>query len=131
MQGRYEGTIGLFEDYAELVTCYEGDRISGEMLNENFIFVANGLLSRNVDIGDGWYNTLDIIEKNAFVNPANFLEKQRFTLSATVLTDKAELLLIPHNVFIEILRKNPEVSMSVMEYALEQMERYQLIWLQS
>ncbi len=131
LQGRYEGTIGLFEDYAELVTYYEGDRISGEMLNESFIFVAEGILSRNVDIGDGWYNTLDIIEKNAFVNPTHFLEKQHFTMSATVLTDKAELLLIPHDVFIEILRKNPEVAMSIMEYALEQMERYQLIWLQS
>ena len=131
LQGRYGGTIGLFESHAELVTLYEGDRISGETLNDNFIFVADGILSRNVDTGDGWYNTLDIIEKNGFINPTNFLEKQRFKLSATVLTEQAELLLISHAVFIEILRKHPEVAMSIMEYALEQMERYQLIWLQS
>lgn len=131
LQGRYGGTIKLFANHAELVTFYEGDRISGEMLKDNFIFVADGLLSRNVDTGDGWYNTLDIIEKNGFINPTNFLEEQRFKLSATVLTEQAELLLISHDVFIEILRKNPEVAMSVMEYALEQMERYQLIWLQS
>ena len=93
--------------------------------------MADGILSRNVDTGDGWYNTLDIIEKNGFINPTNFLEEQRFKLSATVLTEQAELLLISHDVFIEILRKHPEVAMSVMEYALEQMERYQLIWLQS
>lgn len=131
LQGRYGGTIGLFESHAELVTLYEGDRISGEMLNDNFIFVADGILSRNVDTGDGWYNTLDIIEKNGFINPTNFLEEQRFKLSATVLTEQAELLLISHDVFIEILRKNPEVAMSVMEYALEQLERYQILWLQS
>ena len=131
LQGRYGGTIKLFADHAKFITRYEGDRISGDMLKENFIFVADGLLSRNVDTGDGWYNTLDIIEKNSFINPTHLLEEQRFKLSATVLTDQAELLLIPHDVFIGILRKNPEVTMSVMNHALEQMERYQLIWLQS
>lgn len=131
LQGRYGGTIKLFEKHAKLITRYEGDRISGDMLKENFIFVADGLLSRNVDTGDGWYNTLDIIERNSFINPTHLLEEQRFKLSATVLTDQAELLLIPHDVFIGILRKNSEVAMSVMNYALEQMERYQLIWLQS
>ena len=131
LQGRYTGTIGLFEGKGELVTYYEGDRISGDMLKENFIFVADGILSRNVDTGDGWYNTLDIIEKNSFVNPTDILEKQRFTLSATVLTEQVELFLIPHDVFIEILRKNPEVAISVMNYALEQMERYQILWTQS
>lgn len=131
LQGRYTGTIGLFEGQAELATYYEGDRISGDMLKENFIFVADGILSRNVDAGDGWYNTLDIIEKNSFVNPTNILEEQRFILSVTVLTDQAELLLIPHDVFIEILRKTPDVAMSIMNYALEQMERYQILWMQS
>lgn len=131
LHGRYTGTIGLFEDQVKLVTYYEGDRISGDMLKENFIFVADGILSRNVDTGDGWYNTLDIVEKNSFVNPTDILEKQRFTLSATVLTEQAELLLIPHDLFIEILRKTPDVAMSVINYVLEQMERYQILWMQS
>ena len=131
LQGRFEGTIGLFEGNAKIITRYEGDRISGEMLKENFLFVMDGLLSRNVDTGDGWYNSLDIIGKNAFVNPANLLEKQRFKLSAEILSEEAELLTIPQDVFIEILRKNSEVALSVMKYALEQMERYQIIWLQS
>ena len=131
LQGRFGGTIKLFVDQGKIVTYYEGDRISGDTLNENFFFVADGLLSRNVDTGDGWYNTLDIIEKNSFINPMNFLEERRYSLSTTVLTDQAELLVIPHDVFIEIVRKNPEVALSVMEYALEQLERYQIIWLQS
>ena len=50
---------------------------------------------------------------------------------AVVLTERAELLIIPHDVFIEILHKNSEVAVSVMNYALEQMERYQMLWLQS
>ena len=131
LQGRYEGTIGLFDEQAKIITRYEGDRISGDALKKNFIFVADGKLARNIDTGDGWYNPLDIIGKNSFVNPANLLEKQRMILSAEVLTEHAELLTIPHDVFIEILRKNTEVALSVMNYALEQMERYQMLWLQS
>lgn len=131
LQGRYGGTIGLFEGQAKIITRYEGDRISGDALKENFIFVADGKLARNIDTGDGWYNPLDIIKKNSFVNPANILDKQRMILSAEVLTEQAELLTIPHDVFIEILRNNSEVALSVMNYALEQMERYQMLWLQS
>ena len=122
---------GLFDDRAELVTFYEGDRISGDMLAKNFIFVADGKLARNVDAGDGWYNPIDIVGKNAFVNPTNFLERQRLTLSAEVLSERAELLTIPRDVLIDVARKNPDVALSLMTYALEQMERWQVLWLQS
>ena len=131
LQGRYEGTIGLFEGNAELITRYEGDRISGDMLKEDFIFVVAGKLVRNVDTGDGWYNPLDVVGKNSFVNPANLLDKQRLTLSAEVLTEQVDLLLIPRDVLIEAIRKNTEVAAAVMNFALQQMERYQSLWLQS
>lgn len=131
LQGRHGGTMKFFENQSKLITLYEGDRISGDMLDENFIFVADGILSRNIDVGDGWYNTLDIIEKNSFVNPTNFLEEKRFKLSATVLTEQADLLLVPHDVMIETVRKHSEVAISVMNYAIEQLERYQLLWMQA
>ena len=131
LQGRHGGNLKFFENKSKIITLYEGDRISGDMIRNNFIFVADGILSRNVDTGDGWYNTLDIIEKNCFVNPTMLLEKQRFTLSATVLSERADLLLIPYDVMIETIRKSPDVALSVINYALEQLERYQILWLQS
>ena len=131
LQGRFEGTIDLFADNSEIVTYFEGDRLFDKVLKEKFIFVISGKLVRNVDTGDGWYNPLDVIGKNSFVNPTNFLEKQRLTLSAEVLTEQAELLLISRTVMIEILRKNPEVALSITNYALNQMEKYQMLWLQS
>ena len=131
LQGRYEGTIALFENQAELITRYEGDRISGDMLKKYFIFVAGGKLVRNVDSGDGWYNPLDVAGKNSFVNPTNLLDKQRLTLSAEVLTEQAELLLIPRDVLIETSRDHSEIALSLMNFALTQMERYQILWLQS
>ena len=131
LQGRLEGTIDLFDGCAQLVTLYEGDRIPDETIDKNFIFVADGILSRNADTGDGWYNTLDIIEKNTFVNPTYLLDERPFKISATVLSDTAELLTLPHDTFIEILLRNVEVTFSVMNYALEQMGRYQSLWLLS
>ena len=131
LQGRFEGTIPLFENHAELVKCYEGDRLSGDMLKEKFVFVASGKIVRNVDDGDGWYNPIDVVGKNSFVNPTYLLNKQRLTLSAEVLTEQAELLTLPHEALIETVRANSEVALSLMNYALEQMERWQLLWLQS
>ena len=131
LQGRYEGTINLFEGNAELITRYEGDRISGDLLKEKFIFVVNGKLVRNVDTGDGWYNPIDVVGKNSFVNPTNLLDKQRLTLSAEVLTEQTELLLLPRDVLIETARKNSEIALSLMNFALERMERWQILWLQS
>ena len=131
LQGRHAGTIALFENQAELLTRYEGDRISGDVLAKNFIFVVSGKLVRNVDAGDGWYNPIDIVGKNSFVNPTNFLERQRLTLSAEILSEQAELLTIPHEILIDAARKNSEVAAALMTYALEQMERWQMLWLQS
>ena len=131
LQSRHEGTIGLFDGNAQLVTLYEGDRVSADLLEKYFVFVADGILSRNADTGDGWYNTLDIIEKNAFVNPTYLLDERPFNLSATVLSDKAELLTIPREFFVELLGRNAGVTFSVMNYALKQMGRYQTLWLRA
>lgn len=131
LQGRFEGSIDLFANKGEIITYFEGDRLSGKILNEKFIFVVSGKLARNADSGDGWYNPIDIIGKNSFVNPTNFLEKRRLILSAEVLTEQAELFLVDKSAMTEILRKNPEVALSVMNYAIGQMEKYQMLWLQS
>lgn len=131
LQGRFEGTIDLFDKQAKIITCYEGDRISGDTLKEKFIFVASGKIVRNVDDGDGWYNPIDIVGKNSFVNPTYLLDKQRLILSAEVLSEAAELMTIPRKMLIETVRENSEVALSLMNYALEQMERWQILWLQS
>ena len=131
LQGRFEGTIALFESQAKLLTCYEGDRISGELLKNFFVFVVDGKLVRNVDAGDGWYNPIDVVGKNSFVNPTNLLDKPRLILSAEILSEQAELLTLPRDVLIEASRDNSEVALSLMNFALEQMERWQVLWLQS
>ena len=131
LQGRYEGTISLFENQAKIITRYEGDRISGDKLKKYFIFVVSGKLVRNVDAGDGWYNPIDVVGKNSFVNPTNLLDEQRLILSAEVLSEKAELLTIPRGVLIEASRSNSEIALSLMNFAIKQMERYQILWLQS
>ena len=38
---------------------------------------------------------------------------------------------IPRDVLIDVARKNSDVALSLMTYALEQMERWQVLWLQS
>ena len=131
LQGRYEETINLFDGQSEIETFYEGDRISGDVLEQKFIFVVSGKLARSVDTGDGWYNPIDIVGRNAFINPTNLLEKRRLTISAEVLTEQANLLMIPHGVLWDAFNNNPEVARGLIQYALTQMEKYQALWLMS
>ncbi len=131
LQGRFEGTIDLFDELSTLETFYEGDRISGDVLAQKFIFVVEGKLVRSVDTGDGWYNPLDVVRRNAFINPTSFLDKPKLSLSAEVLTDQAQLLMVPRNVLLKAFTENPEIARALFRYALTQMERYQALWLQS
>ena len=131
LQSCPESTLELLADKSKLATRFEGDRISGDVLGENFIFVMNGKLVRSLDSGDGWYNPLDVIGANSFVNLTSFLIKRRLTFSAEILTEQAELLTIPHDLMLEVLRQNSEVAISIMNHALDQMEKYQALWLQS
>ncbi len=63
--------------------------------------------------------------------PLTKILSTRLTLSAEVLSEQTELLTVPHPIMIEILRKNPAVAQAIMNYALSQMEKYQMLWLQS
>ena len=131
LQGRFAGMIDLFDELSTLETFYEGDRISGDVLAKKFIFVVDGKLVRSVDTGDGWYNPLDVVRRNAFINPTNFLDEPKLLLSAEVLTDQAQLLMVPRNVLLKAFTENPEIARALFQYALTQMERYQMLWLQS
>ena len=130
LQGEYVGTTQLFSD-AKILTRFEGDRISGDTLDKNLLFVVEGKLARSLDTGDGWFNTLDIVKADGWLNETVFLQKRRATISAEVLTEKATLMLVPLAKMEEILRDRPDISRAILRHALQQMEKYQTLWLQS
>lgn len=131
LQGDVPGTIQAFAEAAKLITYFEGDRISGEILNKNLVFVVEGKLARNLDSGDGWFNTLDIIKKQGWLNETIFLDNRRAEISAEVLTEQAKILLIPLSNADAVMRKYPQVVKGFMKHFLSQMEKYQLLWIQS
>ena len=116
---------------AKTFTRFEGDRLFGEILNDNLVFVAEGKLSRSLDTGDGWFNALDIIKAGGLINETVFFEKRRAVISAEVLTEKAVLISIPLATFESATLQNPALYKSVLRHVLSQMEKYQILWLQS
>ena len=131
LQGEHSGTITLFSESAKLIRCFEGDRVSGDVIENNLVFVVEGKVARSLDTGDGWYNTLDIISKGGWLNETIFLSKRRSNIAAEVLTEQAAILLLPLSNVVEVIRKNPSVYKNFMNHILKQMEKYQLLWLQS
>ena len=131
LQGKHAGSLALFAEGAQLVRYFEGDRIQGDIIENNLVFVVEGKVARSLDTGDGWYNALDIISKDGWINETVFLSKRRSNIAAEVLTDQATVLLIPLKNAENVLRQIPSVYENFMTHSLSQMEKYQLLWLQS
>ena len=126
--------VGIIEDTIgkmKLLSCFEGDRIRGDFLNENFVFVVDGKISRSLSAGDGDFYPLDIIKKGGWMNETIFLKEKRTEISGEVLTDFATLAYISEKDFRALARKYPSVSEAVFQHVLKQEEKYQLLWIQS
>lgn len=126
-----KGLIQSFAGTARLVPCYEGDRFIGSDVEEQFLFVVRGKVARSIETGDGWYNTLDILVENSWVNELVMLPERKVKLAFEVLTEQAMLLVIPRITMESILRKEPAVAQSVIHHLCRQVEKYQRLWIQS
>ena len=131
LQGEDVGSNTIFAESAKLVNYFEGDRIHGETVEKNLVFVVEGKIARSLDTGDGWYNTLDIISKGGWLNENIFLKKRRSTIAAEVLTEQATILLIPLANVDTVFRKYPNFYRNFMTHILKQMEKFQILWMQS
>ena len=131
LQGGTTGTVAFFADSAQLLIKFEGDRISGDILKDNLIFVVEGKLARSLDTGDGWFKALDIISKGGWLNENILLESRRTNISAEVLTERATILTIPLEKAESLFIKHPDAVKPFFTHILKQMEKYQLLWIES
>lgn len=131
LQGANEGMLQYFAKVTQLDTRFEGDRISDAELEENFIILADGMLTRSIDAGDGWFNMLDMIMPGLPVNESILLEQQKYKLSAEVESEIAKILFIPLDEMRKILKQSPQLWKNIALHALDQMENYQSIWVQA
>ena len=131
LQTESTGAIQMLIDNAKIFMQFEGDRIFGDILEKNLIFVVEGKLARSLDAGDGWFKALDIIKAGGWINETVFLQERRAAISAEVLTEKAVLMTIPLTTFESAALQNPALYKSCLRQISSQMEKYQVLWLQS
>ncbi len=131
LQGETEGTIQQLIKISKLQTYFEGDRIGGADIEQNIFFVAEGKLVRSLETGDGWYNTLDIVKENCWLNETVLLENKKAKMSAEILTEKAILMSIPLDAMKKFLQEFPGVEHKILLHTLGEMEKYQRLWIQS
>lgn len=124
--------VEIVQRNAEIKTYFEGDRISGEELVKNFVILTKGRAVRNVDTGDGWYRTLDIVKERSILNMTmGVLEKPRLPMAIEILIDESEAVFIKRDSLISLIRKNSLVGKNLLVHALKEMEKYQYLWIQS
>ena len=95
------------------------------------IFVIKGKLARSIETGDGWYNTLDILKENSWVNETMLLPQRRCHMSAEVLTEQAVVLYVPLNTVQKLIIKSPHLAHNIIQHSLRQLEKYQRLWIQA
>ena len=131
LQSKGAGSVGFLSSSTELLYKFEGDRIYGDILEENLVFVVEGKLARSLDTGDGWFRALDIISKGGLINENALMTKRRTIISAEVLTEHAKLLTIPIDKVQSLFIKHPDTVNSFFNHILKQMEKYQMLWINS
>jgi len=131
LQGEVSGTFQRLINIAKFATYFEGDRVTIYDMDQNFIFVSEGKLVRSLNTGDGWYNTLDIVKENRWLNENVLLENRKTKMSAEVLTEKAVLMFIPMDRMRDFLQDFPSVRYKILQHILGEMEKYQRLWIQA
>ncbi|MBQ1335821.1 MAG: Crp/Fnr family transcriptional regulator, partial [Selenomonadaceae bacterium] len=131
LQGIGSGFIQEFMGKSHLETRFEGDRISGAIMEENLILIVAGKLARSIEAGDGWYNTLDILKEGDWANETILLPDKKAHFSVEVLTEEAEILLYPLSKMNDLMVKYPQIGKNMVQHLARQMEKYQRLWVQS
>ncbi|MBR1579491.1 MAG: hypothetical protein IJ668_03215 [Selenomonadaceae bacterium] len=131
LQTDRKGTLQQLLGVARLETFFEGDRIFGEMLEKNLVLVAEGMLARSIDVGDGWFNMLDMVVEGLPINEAVLLDRRRCNWSAEVVSEQATLLFIPLDDMTKVLNLNPLLWQNIALHALHTTENIQSIWVQA
>lgn len=126
-----EGIIQMLMQDAKLSRRFEGDLISGKEVEEQMVFVVQGKVCRSIETGDGWYNTLDILNENSWINETVLLPDHKTQLAAEVLTDQATILTIPMQSMQASLSKSPRIGKSIIQHTIRQLEKYQRVWVHS
>jgi len=88
-------------------------------------------VARSIELGDGWYYTLDIQKEGSWLNETAMLPDRKSELALEVLTERAVILTIPLNKAQTIMEKTPLMARSIIQYVIRQMEKYQRLWIQS
>lgn len=125
------GLIQLFMEYVQPRVVFEGDRIDETEMGGKLVFLVSGRVARSMEMGDGWYYTLDIQKENSWLNEMVMLPDSKTHLSLEVLTEQAVILTIPLIAVVKIMEKTPLLSKSIIQHVIRQMEIYQRLWIQS
>ena len=116
--------------HPRIAACFMGDRIPKKEMEENCIFVLKGTVSRNIELGNGLYNLLDLKKANSWVNETCLLSARRSGLSVEVMSEDATLLYIPLEEMSRLMNNEPLIQRRMLLHAIDEMEKYQRLWAQ-
>ena len=125
------GFIQRFMEYARLDVYFEGDRLAGKDLDGQMVFLGMGRVARSIELGDGWYHTLDIQKEGGWLNETVLLPDRKGDMALEVLTERAVILTVPLDKAHIIMDQTPLMPKCVIQYVIRQMEKYQRLWIQS
>ena len=100
-------------------------------MEKNFVVVVSGKLVRSIDTGEGWYNTLDIVRENRWINESVFTGSEKQKMSAEVLTEKALLMVIPLNLMNNFLNETPIIRFKLLTHLVGELQKFQKLWVQA
>lgn len=129
LQSETIGTTQFFIKESRLETYFEGDILRD--MDTDMLFLVEGMVSRNIEDGDGWYFPVDVAGAGAWLNETVLLQKRKAVIAAKVVSEKATILVIPKDAFRHLAVAHPALWENIASYALAQMETYLRLWARS
>ena len=113
---------------ARLTSKLMGDRISGDALEQNVIYLAQGQVSVSLYDLNGWCNVLGLKKDDSWLNEIILLPQRSSKLALEIVSDAADLIYIPLAEFRRLLYNEPSAVRGMLLLALAEMEKYQKLW---
>ena len=113
-----------------LVSLALGEKIPAEDLVNNCIFVADGMVARNMVAPGGYYNLLDLRGSDSLINETSLLTKHCTKLAAEIMSEEATLIYVSRKEMEQLMNNEPPVMRRLLGIVMAELEKYQKLWVQ-
>jgi len=107
-----------------------GNQVPFDDLADNCLFLAEGAVARSLITNQSYSNVMDMSRPGAWLNETSILRSQRTKLILDVMSDEANIIVIPWAELNRLMHNHSVVERRILLYVVNELDKYQKLWVQ-